>query len=82
MQHVIYSPLQLAHILKSARKIRGWTQAELAARLPVSQGRLSQLELHPASMRTDQLLVLLASLNLELVVQEKWPPDPLGPNDW
>lgn len=48
----------------------------------VSQGRLSQLELHPASMRTDQLLVLLASLNLELVVQEKRPPDPLGPNDW
>lgn len=82
MQHVIYSTLQLAHILKSARKSQGLTQAELAKRLPVSQGRLSQLELSPAGMRIDQLLALVASLNLELVIQEKKPPDPLGPGDW
>jgi HTH-type transcriptional regulator / antitoxin HipB len=47
------------------------SQAELASRVGISQPRLSALELHPASIRVDQLLALCAALGLELAVQEK-----------
>ena len=42
------TPAQLGLLLQSARKARGMTQAELAARVRLRQSRISQLEKDPA----------------------------------
>lgn len=57
--------------MQSARKSMGLTQAQLAARLHISQSRMSAMELDPASIRLEQLLTLCAALHIELVAQTK-----------
>lgn len=67
---------QLRHLLQSARKARKLTQADVGARLGLSQKRISAVELDPASLRADQLLRLCAVLGLELTIAEKRAPQP------
>lgn len=57
--------------MQSVRKSMGLTQAQLAARLQISQSRMSAMELDPASIRLEQLLTLCAALHIELVAQTK-----------
>jgi HTH-type transcriptional regulator/antitoxin HipB len=45
MQQVLSTPMQLGQILASARKSRKLTQQAAAARLALSQSRISALEL-------------------------------------
>ena len=71
MPQPLLTTLQLGHLLQSARKARKLTQAEVGARLGLSQKRISAIELDPASLRADQLLKLCAVLGLELAVAEK-----------
>lgn len=71
MPQPLLTTTQLGHLLQSARKARKLTQADVGARLGLSQKRISAIELDPASLRADQLLKLCAVLGLELAVAEK-----------
>ncbi|WP_137893024.1 helix-turn-helix domain-containing protein [Ramlibacter sp. 2FC] len=62
---------QLGTLLQSARKSRKLTQAQLGARLGLSQKRLSELELAPGTLSVDQLLAICAQLGLQLSVQPR-----------
>ena len=75
MKQILSLSDQLAPLLQAARKSAGLSQNELAKRLSLSQSRMSAMELDPASMRLDQLLSICATLQLELVVQNKGSPE-------
>lgn len=65
------TPVQLGLLLQSARKARGMTQAELAARIRLSQSRVSQLEKNPAELSAQRLLAWCSTLGLELSVARR-----------
>ena len=44
---MISTPDQLGQVLQGARMVAGLTQAEAAARLDISQSRISHMELNP-----------------------------------
>jgi len=77
----IATAAQLGTLLQSARKSRKLTQAQLGARLGLSQKRLSELELAAGTLSVDQLLALCAQLGLQLSVQPRddSPPSPGTP---
>jgi HTH-type transcriptional regulator / antitoxin HipB len=68
---LLNSPTQLPAHLKSLRKIRKLTQAQLARRLGVGQPRLADIEKHPETVSTAQLLDLFAALGVEVLLRLK-----------
>lgn len=64
-QALVTAP-QLGQLLRSARKRRNLTQADVAARLGLSQNRVSHLEAHPDELSVKQLLAWSATVGLEL----------------
>lgn len=62
---------QLGTLLQNTRKSRKLTQAQLGARLGLSQKRVSELELAPGSLSVDQLLGVCAQLGLQLSLQSR-----------
>ncbi|WP_416052607.1 helix-turn-helix domain-containing protein [Cupriavidus basilensis] len=71
MKQLLTTPSQLGQVLQSARRAAKLSQTDLAARLDVSQSRISHMELNPGSISADQLLALISVLGLELVVQDR-----------
>ena len=67
----LQSPAQLPAHLKSLRKTRGLTQAQLARRLGIRQSRLAVIENHPETVSRAQLLDLLAALGVEVLLRLK-----------
>jgi HTH-type transcriptional regulator/antitoxin HipB len=61
---------QLQQMLKSLRKSRHMTQAELARRLGVVQSRVADIERDPGAVSVEQLLQVLAMLGAQMVVRE------------
>lgn len=57
---------QLGLLLRAARKQLGLTQAEVGARLGLSQNRVSHLEGHADELSVKQLLTWCAVVGLEL----------------
>ncbi len=74
----LMSALQLGQLLKSARKRRKLTQAQVGTRLGLSQNRISHLEQHPEELSFRQLLGWCAVVGLELRLGE---PDHSPPGD-
>jgi HTH-type transcriptional regulator/antitoxin HipB len=68
---VISSSEQLGQVLQGARKIAGLSQADAAARLAISQSRISHLELNPETISVAQLLALLAAYDFDLFVEPR-----------
>lgn len=68
---VLHSPAQLPAHLKSLRKIRNLTQAQLARRLGIRQSRLADIENHPEAVSSAQLLDLFAALGVEVLLRLK-----------
>ncbi len=62
---------QLGQLLRAARKQRGLTQAEVAARLGLSQNRVSHLEGHADELSVKQLLTWCAVVGLELSLAQR-----------
>lgn len=62
---------QLGQLLKSARQQRQLTQTDVAARLGLSQNRVSHLERHPDELSFRQLLAWCAVLGLDLRLAER-----------
>ncbi|WP_291013461.1 helix-turn-helix domain-containing protein [Hydrogenophaga sp.] len=74
MNQLLSIPSQVGVVLRAARKRTKLSQAQLAAKIGLSQNRLSQLETDPGSMRVDQLLAIMSALSLELQVQPRDGP--------
>lgn len=72
MSPIVAFPLltsaQLGRMLHSARKARQLSQAQVGARLGLSQKRVSALELDPGSISVDQLLRWCAAVGLSLEI--------------
>lgn len=73
----ITSSDQLGQVLQGARKIAGLTQADAAARLAISQSRISHMELNPETISVAQLLALLGAYELDLIVEPRAVRDEL-----
>jgi len=87
MSHPITPPVisgdQLGHLLRGTRKRLKLTQAEIAARLNLSQNRISYLELHPDELSVRQLLTWCSVLGLQIRVGTRNPgPTSSEPTDW
>jgi HTH-type transcriptional regulator/antitoxin HipB len=65
----IVTSAQLGALLVNVRKSRKLTQAQLGARLGLSQKRVSELELASGTLSVDQLLAICAQLGLQLNLQ-------------
>ena len=68
---------QLGQVLQGARKLAGLTQADAAARLAISQSRVSHMELNPETISVAQLLALLGAYDLDLVIEPRVMSDAL-----
>lgn len=66
--HPLVTPGQLGAMLQAARKSQGLTQSALAARVGLSQSRVSHLELNAHELSVEQLLAWCAALGLELAL--------------
>lgn len=69
--HPIKTALQLGAHLTGRRKQLKLSQTDVAARLALSQNRLSELESRPETLTVEQLLALLNALGLEMVLREQ-----------
>ncbi len=58
------------HLLRIARRLRGITQTELAARLDVSNANISRIE-HGSDLRVSTLVEFARELQLELILVPK-----------
>ena len=71
---LVQSPAQLTPHLKSLRKSRKVTQADMAKRLQITQERYSQIERNPELIATGRLLEILAVLGVDVLLKLR-PPD-------
>jgi HTH-type transcriptional regulator/antitoxin HipB len=78
----LLTAFQLGQLLKSARKHRKLTQANVAGRLGLSQNRVSYLELHPDEMSVKQLLGWCAAIGLELRLGERETAASSDKSEW
>ena len=74
MKQVLSVVSQAGPLLQSARKAAGLSQSALAQRIGISQSRMSAMELDPGSISLEQLLALVAALDLEVLVQTRPHP--------
>lgn len=81
MNQLLSVPSQVGLVLRAVRKSAKLSQKQLAAKLGLSQNRMSELETDPGSMRVDQLLAVLSALGLELQVQTRGGPPAAGSED-
>ncbi len=70
MDYPVQLSSQLQQLLKSLRKSRQMTQAELARGLGVVQSRIADIERDPGAVSVEQLLQVLAMLGAQMVVRE------------
>lgn len=71
MVDLVRSPRMAGDLVRKARRARGWTQAELGARMNVRQATVSKLEAGEPATRMEVLFDALSALGLELVVSER-----------
>lgn len=82
MRQLVTTPIQLGEVIRGRRKARGMSQVELAAKLNISQSRLSILESDPAGLTVDRLLTLAGVLGLEIVIQDATPASDRRKSEW
>jgi HTH-type transcriptional regulator/antitoxin HipB len=73
---LLHSSSQLSLHLKSLRKSRQATQADMAKRLRITQERYSQIERNPELIATGRLLEILAILSVDVVLKLRPPESP------
>lgn len=70
---LVQSPSQLSVHLKSLRKSRSLTQADMADRLQITQERYSQIERNPEAVATERLLQIFAVLGVDMLLRMRRP---------
>ncbi|HEX7909259.1 MAG TPA: helix-turn-helix transcriptional regulator [Paraburkholderia sp.] len=78
MLNLIATSDQVAQLLAASRRQAGLTQSEAAARIGVSQSRISALETDAAALTLEQLLALCGVYGLQLQLRDRSQPLP-GP---
>ena len=73
MDYPVLTPAQLALHLRSLRKARHLTQAELGQKIGVNQARVGKIERDPASVSVGQLMQILALLGVRMELKEASP---------
>jgi HTH-type transcriptional regulator/antitoxin HipB len=68
MDYLVSTPAQLAAQLRSLRRMRQLTQAQLGAKAGLSQTRIGKIERNPRHVSTGQLMRILALLGARLVL--------------
>jgi HTH-type transcriptional regulator/antitoxin HipB len=81
MQQLVTTPRQVGEIIRRRRKSRGMPQRELAAKLGISQGRLSALESDPTNLSLSRLIAIANLLGLELVLKDRGDT-PVTRSEW
>ena len=71
---LLQSPSQLPLHLKSLRKSRKMTQADMAKRLHITQERYSKMERNPQLIATGRLLEILGHLGVDVLLKLR-PPE-------
>ncbi len=82
MRQLIRTPAQVGQLLQGQRKRLGLSQTDLGTQVGLSQKRQSALELAPDRITVDQLLRMLAALDLDLVIQDKTTSEPDMAPEW
>ena len=80
----LQTPAQLADHLRSFRKARGLTQAQLGRLVGMDQTRITRIERNPDRVSVHTLLQLLTALRVRVLLQPldtAKPPDD-RPTDW
>ena len=73
MDYPIQLPGQLSAHLRSLRKSRGLSQAQLGAVLGVGQARIARIERDPTAVSVEQFLGLLGALGVQMVLRSTGP---------
>ncbi len=76
----VQTAAQLSTHLKSLRKLKGLTQAELGARIGVKQVRIADIERDPGAISVGQLIEILHALDARLQIGRVQPSAPGA--DW
>ena len=82
MRQILSHSTQLGQILASRRKALKLSQQALAAKLTISQNRLSEIETNPGTLTVERLLDLCNLLGLELVIQNRPTPQRPSKTEW
>jgi HTH-type transcriptional regulator/antitoxin HipB len=75
MEQRVVSIQHLGKVLRTARKEKGITQGQVAKSIGLDQPSLSKIERGESSVRVDTLLRLIATLDLDLIVQPRHKGD-------
>lgn len=83
MDYLIQTPAQLSAHLRSLRKARGLTQAQLGHQVGLDQTRIAKIERDPRLVSVGQLLRILTLLGVRVALQTstKQPTQAGGPKD-
>ena len=71
MAELVRLPKQLGAVLRRFRRMRGYTQVDLAKRAGVRQGTISQVEAGLEAVKLTTVMDLLRALDLEIVIQSR-----------
>jgi HTH-type transcriptional regulator/antitoxin HipB len=69
MDYSLLNSAQLSAHLKSLRKAKGWSQAQLGRHLGLGQVRIADIEKNPGVVSMDQLLQIMHALDARLQVK-------------
>jgi HTH-type transcriptional regulator / antitoxin HipB len=78
LMFIVTNPSQLTAHLRSLRRARGLTQADLGARLGVTTARVSAIERNPGVLSTALLLSVLKALGARLALDTEVTRTPKG----
>jgi HTH-type transcriptional regulator / antitoxin HipB len=80
----LQAPSQLADHLRSFRKARGLTQAQLGRLVGLDQTRIARIEHRPDRVSVGTLVKLLTALGVRLLLETRDPSKPYEdrPSDW
>jgi HTH-type transcriptional regulator/antitoxin HipB len=86
MSYLIQTPDQLSAHLRALRAAKHWNQAELGAKLGLTQTRISRIESDPLSVSVKQLMEVLRVLDTNLILaplnQDASLPPLAGKHEW
>ena len=69
MQYTVQLSFQLGPHLRSLRKAKGLTQAQLGKLIGVGQVRVAEIEKDPSAISVDQFIKILNALDVRLTLQ-------------
>lgn len=82
MRQLLTHSAQLGQILATRRRAAKLSQRALAAKLAISQNRLSEIEADPGTLTVERLLELSNLLGLELAIQDRSSTHRSSKTEW